>query len=551
VPDKTGDEIFSVLSDVHENFGVSAEHKNFKSAYDDPSLAGGGVTKLQALLHKKLAYCTNKNESHGKLECQRLLPDGHVGPCCSCGHATDREVNGVRANISEDHVIDLGHYYEIIFQSTGIAQRICDYHKTSMERLSTCPKDEKARVHCVESALIARQDRARNPDWFELDVEARPGEKAILNRPGELRESVQVVQKLRSGYIVKMLTGSCKGTRQLIVDPSTVEKEGGHFPVNVVAFDDAGEVFQSSTIMYSPCARTEEMQNIAVAHRRRCEFNAMLGFEGGGEHHKNVRARNVYYERQRRRLQQEGHTLHGVTLKVTYNGRECVMHSPTVRRNEYFRVLDHPEMVRQGSGMGARSPDSLKPILKDSTAVSLRNKACYSFLAAPNCTPQDEQESCKLYNEAEAKRGKEGWDKAAPKLGCKGTLLAISGDPLYGLPPDPTQNQYSRLDYGRMHQDGIRDNLFRKLILSLVPVGRRKVLSQQHDALRQPRGTKPTKQYVKTATGEFSGATEKLHDKKHWRLHRMRYDLKPLFEPGEEKTKRVHEVCQVILWHIK
>ena len=64
--------------------------------------------------------------------------------------------------------------------------------------------------------------------------------------------------------------------------------------------------------------------------------------------------------------------------------------------------------------------------------------------------------------------------------GAKHMLLAEAGSELYGLEGDSTQNQWSRVEWGRMHQDGIRDNLFRKLLLAIVkPVSKRAILGRQ------------------------------------------------------------------------
>ena len=115
---------------------------------------------------------------------------------------------------------------------------------------------------------------------------------------------------------------------------------------------------------------------------------------------------------------------------------------------------------------------------------------------------------------------------------------------MHRLPPDRTQNQWSRLDYGRMHQDGIFTDIVRMFILSLVSPARRRVLQRQHEALRQPRGTKPILSYIKNdkqGYATFHKSSEKLHHKKHWRTHRLKSDLKPLFEPGSQKTAEVHQ----------
>jgi hypothetical protein len=129
-------------------------------------------------------------------------------------------------------------------------------------------------------------------------------------------------------------------------------------------------------------------------------------------------------------------------------------------------------------------------------------------------------------------------------------MLQEAGSEQDGLPPDPTQNQYSRCEFGRSHQDGIRDNLFREFILSLVPPSARKLLVDQLDALKTPRGSMSLTPYAKTdKTGYtvFNKSAEKLKDKKNWRLHRLLFDLKLLFKPGSQKTTDVHQVAPFLI----
>ena len=78
------------------------------------------------------------------------------------------------------------------------------------------------------------------------------------------------------------------------VDPESVHKlENAQIPINVVAFEDAADVFGDLAVSYSNNARTEEIQNIDKHHRRRPEFCSLLGITSGGETHHNVHARCV------------------------------------------------------------------------------------------------------------------------------------------------------------------------------------------------------------------------------------------------------------------
>ena len=65
-------------------------------------------------------------------------------------------------------------------------------------------------------------------------------------------------------------------------------------------------------------------------------------------------------------------------------------------------------------------------------------------------------------------------------------------------------------------------------------------LSGQPDAISQPTGTHPIPRLISTSKDgkvESNTAGEKLHQKKHWRDHRMLLDLKPLVEEGSELDK--------------
>ena len=157
--DKAGDSALRLLADAHIMAckGGRGGYRTVKSAYNNPNLAGGGYRKIKAKIHKQLAYCVNPRIQHGKLACQRLLPDGHTGPCPWCQHPTEFSINGKSTYLSVDHVIHLAPYYKILMASTDLAQKICDYYPTSIKRLSTPLSDVSARVYCTESGYIARR----------------------------------------------------------------------------------------------------------------------------------------------------------------------------------------------------------------------------------------------------------------------------------------------------------------------------------------------------------------------------------------------------------
>jgi hypothetical protein len=82
-------------------------------------------------------------------------------------------------------VIDGEQWYRVTFETTDLAQRVVDFHSSSIDRLSNGrgltpvdpDKDPKARVRCVQSAYIARRDYYRHPEWFQLDIVPKVGEQ--------------------------------------------------------------------------------------------------------------------------------------------------------------------------------------------------------------------------------------------------------------------------------------------------------------------------------------------------------------------------------------
>ena len=149
-------------------------------------------------------------------------------------------------------------------------------------------------------------------------------------------------------------------------------------------------------------------------------------------------------------------------------------------------------------------------------------------------------------------------------------MLTSIGSNLHNISPDSTQCQWSRLDYGRSHQDGIFCDLVREFLLSMVPPARRRLLSKQHHLLRQPRGSRACISFVKFDSATFNKSNEKLHDKKYWRMHRFIFlldlvyylfnlivfyallrrlcsDFKPLFPLGSEKSDEIRQVYICIL----
>ena len=98
------------------------------------------------------------------------------------------------------------------------------------------------------------------------------------------------------------------------------------------------------------------------------------------------------------------------------------------------------------------------------------------------------------------------------------------------------------LEFCRAHFLGICSNTYRDFVIgaSKAPKAAKLALSGQPDAISQPTGTHPIPRLISTSKDgkvESNTAGEKLHQKKHWRDHRMLLDLKPLVEEGSELDK--------------
>ena len=129
--------------------------------------------------------------------------------------------------------------------------------------------------------------------------------------------------------------------------------------------------------------------------------------------------------------------------------------------HENDKVLDHIEMEKQAFTMGQRCPEGLSHAFENFSAVSTAKRSVYCYLANTKMSVRDEASSMKLFKQANDLRGRKGWSSFVKKTGVKGLTLAEAGSRMYGITPDPKQNQWRRFDYCRMHLLGIVDNLFR------------------------------------------------------------------------------------------
>ena len=206
------------------------------------------------------------------------------------------------------------------------------------------------------------------------------------------------------------------------------------------------------------------------------------------------------------------------------------LHDTILTRIELFRVLDNPEAEAQGGIMGHANPNALGTALENFTA----KHNTYSYLLNQNLEIRDEVSARHGFAHAETLRGQPGWKKNAQDTGFKFLMLQEAGSTRHGLPPDPTQTQYRRLDYERMHFKGIVTGHFRDFVIAHAKKKDKVALADRAYAIAQPAGTKPLRPLTrldKEGTPILGGG-EKLHQKKHWREHRMLSDLYPLFAEG-------------------
>jgi len=234
--------------------------KKLKSAFEDPTLVGGGVRALDRKLYKRLKYCSNLRKKNGKFMCGRLLAEGdhELTHCTNCGCAVSSFV---------DHVIELNELYPLLMRNSGLLQRIADYYPTSIERLSQPPDDPNARVWCTESGLVARTDYAENPVNFTLDFIPKLDEVALCEKDGKLIHCKVIecvnAERDKGFYRIRLENGE----EHLILnkDCSRVRKIGDLVPVNISTMSVGAEVFKSSSMNYSNHACVEIGQSLSAS----------------------------------------------------------------------------------------------------------------------------------------------------------------------------------------------------------------------------------------------------------------------------------------------
>lgn len=455
------------------------------SAFNDSELGGGGYDEVYKSVVRSRAFCPNTKSSHGEMVCGRMLPEGHTnGACPNCGAQVLAELpGGFKSFLNVDYYFCLEAIYKLLFAHTDIAQCVVDYYPTSISRLSAPLTDEHHKVKDTQSGLVARYDFSQNPHRFKLDIVPKIGEHVMYNLgPGSKngRVDAQVEAELESSFVIRRAGSSVSET----VPKETVEKIRGTIQLNVVTAEDAAEVYDNP--QYSNMGKTEFIVNVHAKHQRREELCAVLGISAGGSKQHNALPRNIFYELQRRRLQEKGCIVGLFT--VWFDGRQTTVHSATSFRNEFCRVMDNPEVETSAGVMGQRNIHSLSPFLDNFEARSVGYRAVYSFLLNQNAEPRSRQSMAEGFSKAEAARGTAEWDQISRATGYKFKTLAWAGCEEPQIAADESQDTYMRVEHEKFHSQGIVANLFREFLISLIPKQRRAVLAGQKKLIRQPKG---------------------------------------------------------------
>lgn len=496
-----------------------------------------GCKRMKAEMHQRIIYCGNPEVKNGVYRCQEPLPEGfdQEKPCPWCKFKNDADTYTV------DHMIDADKYYNNLFQSTDAGQRLCDYYPTAIDRLSNGrgfepidpDHDVYAKVRCTLSGLIARREFFKNPGKFRLDVTPKVGEPAFLNYSGLPLQDCKVIGESGDQYQVELPHPLPPLPQRLCVDKHQVEKIGGQVPLIVVAFEDASDVLQDLARCYSNNGRSQEMQGIAVEHRRRPEFCAVNYFSGGGIGHKNVHARSRHSEMDRRRLFKDGCLLKKFTIG------DCTIHSCKMYRIEIFRVLDHIGYLKANGQNGVRNCHSMRLPFIGLEALNW-DRAVFSYLNCPNLKPRSEESTIKMSIDIEKVRGTKSWSSEAQQMGIKFMKPEMAGCQLHGLEMDLSQNTWAHDEYCRMHSRGIVTHMVINFIVTCSTMLARRAQMGAYKAIRLPRGTQSLRPIQKLDSNGVPKYTKgmKLHQLRHLRMHRLTLLLMPFIESMEPKEKR-------------
>ena len=491
--DSTDKSLRSCLMNLAQSTGqISGRSQRAKrgwkleTAFNDPELCGGGVKQLFNDLVICQPFCPNESKKHGLEVCGRIVPQDHTGPCQHCGtEVYIEDAGGSKCWLNVDYYFSMEKYYNILFQSTDIAQRLVDYYPTTIRSLSVPLDDLCHRVTDIQSGYVARYDYSRHPERFTMDITPKVGEDAMLDLGAAFDDELveaKIIEEQELFFVVRR-----KGSETLErVKKSDVHKVNGTMQLNVFVAEDSANVYEE--LQYSNMARTEFFLNVSDSHRLREEFNPVLGISAGGEKHFNVHERSAYYEKQRRALE-KGMRLEN-PFTVVYNGRKVTVHSCTLHRNEVGSVLDNVEAESLGGRMGHRSKGSLSGVLENFEALSLTHRCVYSFLLNQEVAVRTRQSSDIGFKRAEEVRGTPEWDIISRETGCKFMTLQWKGSTRHGLSMQSDRSTYLRIEHEKYHAAGIVSNIFREFLLSLTTPKRRAVLAVQPRAIRQPPGAR-------------------------------------------------------------
>lgn len=455
------------------------------AAFNDPDLDGGGFNSLYQKMVVCQAFCPNEKLKNGMVQCAQTIAHDHIGPCPKCKADVHQQLaDGSTSMYNVDYYFRLDEYYKVVFGATDIAQRLVDYYPTSIAQLSLPLNDRtNHRVLGTQTGFVARHDFVRNPEKFTMDILPAVGEEAYLccKDGGDDSDlvSVVIVEEASSHYVVRRQGAQCSE----IAAKSKVHKRNGRIQLNVVTAVDAQDVLDE----YSDLAKTEQWMNIDEGHRRREEFSPVLGISSGGRKHYNVHERGIFYEKQRRRLCDQGTTVGPFT--VWYEGREVTVHSATLFRNEFCCCMDNPEVASSGGVMDHRNSHSLSPFLDNFRAHSLRSSALYCWLLNQNTKPISRAKCEAGFEKAEELRGTRAWKKNARLTGFKSKTISWGGSQRHGLTPRGDQSTYMRVDHEKYHSQGIITRRFREFLLSLLKSRPKRLMADQQLLIRQPPGT--------------------------------------------------------------
>ena len=530
-----------VFKEIHMADPELVPIKTTKSAYKKIGVTDVFMNSVVVKRH----FCTDTFNKHGSFRCGIMQPLGHEGDCVACKKPCGVWCGNKWSATDTDWYGKLGPQLSGHIVHGNLLQDLLDFRFENGDIFHS-PEDRDFVIKTVEGGIIARQDCARSPEKFTFDYKIKDDEECYLNAydieetPGHLLAEWVPAQRATllftfpdgdDGKLLAVVELPDGQKRQ--VPYECLEKIGGRFHVNYFIMKDGKDVFDMS-LCYSNENTIMAFTN--VKHPRR--YLTLLGVIGGGKKKKNQREHCVFLEQQQVAMAEEGELVVGrFTVIDPLTGLAHTVHNPTIFANKIFEEPDQCQWDFDAHTMGGRNPNCLATLLQNCSGWSLTNRTVHMVLDNPDVKMRSEASCKRLFKDAEALRGERGWDALAKATGAKGQTLAEIGSSVHGLKPRSDQGVWRRFAHEAMHSDGIFDTNLRAAVVSLVGKDKRKNLCMKQQLLVQPVGTKPLYRYVqykdkKGYTAHFAG--EKLMSKRHWRQHRMIYDLIPLAEGDDE-----------------